>query len=387
MKTRITSMVSRTFKHFMSRNLAINKPGLLASFFLLFLLPTTVFAVPPTTQPRYLYVADPVGLQILAYKITPITGKLVALPCSPIPDISQPVTLTVDRDGAYLYVANALPLAAPGIATYTINLGTGCLAPGVPVLPMLPLSAAVEMGITAHDDFLYVSDSFNNVVWGYVNNPPGTLTPMIGTPFPAGAPVQGLAADTIGSYLYVANDLPAGPIQQSTYGGGGIPGPFFPFAATDPFQMAVDPVGQCLHVTDNPGNTLTTYSIAIGGAIAVSSVNVTGGAGANPWGVSVDTEDHLVYVANNVANTVAGFLVEPVACKLAPVAGSPFTVGLGALAPEGIAVDPTGRFVYAADSNGFISGYTINENTGKLVGIAPFPLPAGISPVAIAIQP
>jgi hypothetical protein len=43
--------------------------------------------------------------------------------------------------------------------------------------------------------------------------------------------------------------------------------------------------------------------------------------------------------------------------------------------------------VYAADSNGFISGYTINENTGKLVGIAPFPLPAGISPVAIAIQP
>jgi 6-phosphogluconolactonase len=387
MKTRITSKISRIFKHFVTENRAMSKQQLLACLCLA-LLPTTVLAAPPpVTQDRYLYMADPVGLQILAYKITPVTGVLVPLACSPIADLNKPVTLTVDRDGAFLYVADALPAAAPTINTYPINLATGCL--GAPVAvgpPMAPGATAVQMELTAHDMFLYVSDSFNNVVWAYVNFPAGTLA-LIG-PFPAGAPVEGLAVDMVGSYLYVADNAAVGPIQQSTYGPGGVPGPFAPFPSTpNPFEMAIDTVGQCLHVTNNPGNTLTSYSIGPGGVIgAPSSINVTGAAGANPWGVGVDVQDQLVYVANNGANSVTGFLIDPANCKLAPV-NAPYALGVGALAPEGLAVDPTGRFVYVADSNGFISGYTINEKTGKLVGIAPFPLPAGLGPTVIAIQP
>jgi DNA-binding beta-propeller fold protein YncE len=345
-----------------------------------------------TTQLRYLYAVDPTGAggQILAYSITPITGKLVPLTCSPIADTAYPVAAIVDRDGAFLYVANQLPAE---ISTYSINLNTGCLTYDSSQ-PLATTSVPFAMGLTAHDAYLYVSDTATNQVWELTNNPPGTLAPAV--PYPAGPfPLEGLAVDPVGSFVFAANDYSSvnGEIQEGTYGAGGALPPLTPYTTSpsvtpNPFEMAVDPVGQCLLVTNNPGADMTTYSInPLGALVAVTSLNVTG---TNPWGVTIDVQDQLAYVANNGSGTVSGYTIEPGSCKLGNVTGSPFSLGLGALRPEGLSADPTGRFLYVADNNGYISEYTINEKTGKLVAIVGSPLATpglGTAPVAIAIQP
>jgi 6-phosphogluconolactonase (cycloisomerase 2 family) len=57
---------------------------------------------------------------------------------------------------------------------------------------------------------------------------------------------------------------------------------------------------------------------------------------------------------------------------------SPFNVTAGAVDPQSIAVDPTGKFAYVAsegcDSLGYVSMYTINPTTGALATIGP-PVP------------
>jgi 6-phosphogluconolactonase (cycloisomerase 2 family) len=410
MKTRAISQMLQSFAGPMSatsapksqtksQTRAVRLGKLFVACLCLVLFTGSLFALPPSaTQLRYLYVTDPTGAagQILGYSITPITGKLVALGCSPTLDPDYPVNAIVDKSGAYLYVANQFP--TPEIATYSIDVASGCLTPyGVPqVLPAGSLPFA--MGLTAHDGFLYVSDTFSDNVWELTNNPIGTL----GVPAPTYVgPLQleGLAVDQVGSYVFVANVDTAlvGEIGEMPYSAGGTLGLLTDYTTTipvspNPFELAIDPIigpqGQCLIATNNPGTNVTTYSVnASGGLVAVTSTNV---AGTNPWGVTIDVEDQLAYVANNVSNTVSGYTIDPFSCKLGNVTGNPFTVGAGAASPEGLSVDPTGRFLYVADNNGYISEYTIDEKTGKLTAIAGSPLAtpgAGTAPTAIAIQP
>jgi hypothetical protein len=49
---------------------------------------------------------------------------------------------------------------------------------------------------------------------------------------------------------------------------------------------------------------------------------------------------------------------------------------------EPIAVDPSGNFAYAADSNGGIDVFSINASTGALTAVAGSPFPAGLGGAA-----
>jgi DNA-binding beta-propeller fold protein YncE len=68
---------------------------------------------------------------------------------------------------------------------------------------------------------------------------------------------------------------------------------------------------------------------------------------------------------------------------LSEVRGSPFPTGV---APLGVAVDPTGEFVYVANkSSSNVSAYVIIPSTGALSEIAGSPFPAGVAPNDITI--
>ena len=72
-------------------------------------------------------------------------------------------------------------------------------------------------------------------------------------------------------------------------------------------------------------------------------------------------------------NSILAFTIDPATGVLAPVAGSPFAVKV-ALGPAAIAVDPTGRFVYVANTGDTaMSVYTINSSTGALTLVQQLP--------------
>ncbi|MCX5823506.1 MAG: beta-propeller fold lactonase family protein, partial [Deltaproteobacteria bacterium] len=105
--------------------------------------------------------------------------------------------------------------------------------------------------------------------------------------------------------------------------------------------------------------------------ISVYTINVTTGAltagtavaaGTNPASVAVDPSGKFVYAANGGSNNISVYTINTTTGAL--TAGTTVAAGTS---PDSIAVDPSGKFAYAAnwDSNN-ISVYTINAATGAL---------------------
>ena len=107
-------------------------------------------------------------------------------------------------------------------------------------------------------------------------------------------------------------------------------------------------------------------------------------------GVAVHPSGKFVYVAAfsypGFSGNISGYTINPSTGALTSIAGSPFAAGGE---PRGVAVDPSGKFVYVANSDsGNVSGYTINLPTGALTPIAGSPFPAGgKAPNSVAVDP
>jgi 6-phosphogluconolactonase (cycloisomerase 2 family) len=134
--------------------------------------------------------------------------------------------------------------------------------------------------------FLYVTDPAHNAVLGFAIQGGGALSPINGSPFIAGAQPSGLAIDSQGALLYVANK-----------GSNNVSG------------FAIDANSGAL------------------GAISGSPF-ATGGVG--PAAVAVDSTTSFVYVGEQGSHDVAAFTIGGNG-SLKPVAGSPFGAATAAL--------------------------------------------------------
>jgi len=92
--------------------------------------------------------------------------------------------------------------------------------------------------------------------------------------------------------------------------------------------------------------------------------------------VTVDPTGRFVYAANEYwSNDVSAFAIDGTSGALTPVPGSPFPAVNYA---DSVTVDPTGQFAYAGNFQGHnISAYIIDGTSGALTPIAgsPFPTP------------
>jgi 6-phosphogluconolactonase len=94
----------------------------------------------------------------------------------------------------------------------------------------------------------------------------------------------------------------------------------------------------------------------------------------------------FAYVANAHKASVSAYRITADGA-LTPVKGSPFAAGNG---PDSLAIDPTGKFIYAVNQSGSystISGYTIDLTSGALTPIKGSPFPSGFNSLNIAIDP
>ena len=101
-----------------------------------------------------------------------------------------------------------------------------------------------------------------------------------------------------------------------------------------------------------------------------------------PISVAVDPTGRFVYATQGFA--ISGYKIKAATGELTPVRGSPFS----SHDPIGIVVDPTGRFVYAANFHaGNVTAYRIDTDSGRLTDIPGSPFAADSGSYSVAVDP
>jgi 6-phosphogluconolactonase len=276
--------------------------------------------------------------------------------------------------------------ASGSVALLHINGATGAITMGAQT-PQTQGTTPKGLALLPSKKFLYVANSFADTISIFNVGSDGSLT-LSGTPTPAGQGPDAAVIDPSGKYLLVtnnfSNDISVFSIDAST-GALSQVGLTVP-ANKGPSEILITPSGKFVYVT-NPGpGTVTAFTFSNGILSQLTSSPTQSGLGA--IGLAVDSSERFLYVANAAApnslvtsqGNISGFNIDPNTGALTPILGSPFTSSNGSL-PTALTVDPSGRFVYAIASGSSFSiwCFAITPTNGQLTPVtnSPFSLAAG----------
>ncbi|HMD70795.1 MAG TPA: beta-propeller fold lactonase family protein [Bryobacteraceae bacterium] len=299
-----------------------------------------------TVEPRgkFLYVAESAGQfggnSVAGYAISPATGALSKVPNSPFAVGGNPIGLSVDPAGKFLYVVNQGGTSVNGFA---INTLFGSLTP-VPGTQAAAGLAPTGVLVDATGKFLYVTSQGSNAVFAHAIDPgTGALTPIAGSPFPTGAGPSRLTEDAAGKFLFVTNQggnsVSVYTINATTGALTPVSGSPFP-AGTGPTAVGVDPGGNFAYVANGSGDNLSAYSINRSSGALTPLPGSPFSSPRAPYGVLFDPTGQFVYVPNLVSNNVSAFAFNSTSGALTPVPGSPFAAGGGPQRPAAVQFSP-----------------------------------------------
>jgi 6-phosphogluconolactonase len=299
------------------------------------------------------------------------------------------------------------------------------------VLVLIFAGFAGCIGCTTSSHYVYVTLPAANEVAAYREDPySGTLTQLSGSPYTVGDGAVSLVLHPSGKFLYVANPGTAGAAEndislfdvQSNGTLAEVPprtsvAPF----GSQPSLLVMDPAGGYLYVMNSLSNNISVFSIdsssgvltqlpnspfPIGvpllnmkvtpsgnylfvsssspvssgtpyGSIAVYSLNAgtltltarpISSAGSTPNGMAVDPTGTYLYVTNTGTNSIAIFSIGS-SGALTQVNGSPLA-GYVDGDPVSLILDPKGQFLYVANqASNNVAVYSISSTTGLPVAL------------------
>lgn len=236
----------------------------------------------------------------------------------------------------------------------------------------------------------------------------------LGTPIATGKNPSAIAIDPTGKYAYVTNfgasslTPPAGPSTISQYNVSATDGSLSPMSAptavsgSGPNAIVFTPNGSYAYVVNVGDGTVSQYAVGSTGSLtALTPATIVTGTGTpsttqttgtRPFGLAVDPTGSYLYVANSGEGTISQFAIMPAS------SGSPGTLSLIAPAVvsvtagsgvSSVTVDATGKFVYGTNrSSNTISQFAITTGTGALTPMTPTSVTSGTtttsSPTSIA---
>jgi 6-phosphogluconolactonase (cycloisomerase 2 family) len=300
---------------------------------------------------------------------------------------STTVTLTNGNAGIqanFIYTEYVYLSSFGGNCTsaFWINPGTGALT-AVSGSPFATGNFPGSIAVSPAGNFVYVADS-TSISANTINPNSGALTAVSGSPWTIGTQPGEMTVDPTGKFLYVADvngEIDAFTIDSGTGALTAVSGS--PFATGTTGYFAVAPTGKFLYNTGTGGqNVVSAYSIdSSTGALTEIGSSPTG---IQPQGVAIDPTGEFLYVANIGSSNVSAFTINTSTGALTAVSGSPFAAGVSLF---DIKVDPTGHFVYSSDwQTGGISAFTINTSSGALTAVSGSPFAGGSDPRGIAID-
>jgi 6-phosphogluconolactonase (cycloisomerase 2 family) len=246
--------------------------------------------------------------------------------------------------------------------------------------------------------FVYVVGQGDNAIHAFSEKSTGDLSPLAVSSFSTVPRPVSIALHPSRNFLYVPNETsntvsgfaidhtagvltPIGTAQPPTPVCG-------PGVCSNPIGVAVNSGGQFLFVL-NQGSA--SASPAVPASISVFNIDQTRGllspasfttiTAASPQFLAISPTQGFLYVSNGAAGNISAFAIGTNGA-LTELGGSPFSLGAGAVA-AGLAIDPKGQFLYAADSaNNKIASF--NVAGGPLAAVGSFP--AGTKPVAVTVD-
>jgi DNA-binding beta-propeller fold protein YncE len=345
----------------------------------------TSVAVSCSSHLGFAYAANANSNDVSQYVIASDGGLLPITPAS-VPAGNYPTSVAVDPTRRYAYVAN---LGGSSVSQYTVGID-GTLSPMTPVATVSTGAGSQPVSVTVDPTGRYayvVLAGSSGYIAQYAIGTGGALTPLSPATVTAGNDPIPIVIDPTGHYAYVGN-LNDNTVSQFSIGSGGGLVPLSPATVptgTLPQGIAVDPTGRYVYVTNygagnSGGNNVSQYTIGAGGALTpMTPATVVVGSGSScPVGIAVDPTGSYVYVANNCTSTIAQFTI---GTGGALSAMSPATIPMSSTS-VGITMDPTGHFVYVTNGNGNIAQYSLGAG-GSLVPLSPTTVPAGNYPYAI----
>ncbi len=335
--------------------------------------------------PEFLYVSDTIG-QLFGFSVDGNSGALTTIRNGRPMDVvgvgaTGVVRIAADPNGTDLYYSRA-QLAGGANLGVLFSMGAGELG----TWPDMNQSVTMPPGKVAVDPLgknLYLIPdpsarsreilSFS-ITSGTPHSPHlvALSTPTTAVP---GVP-QDITVDPSGHYVYVTFGGAAGA-QVAGYSRDQTTGaltnlPNSPFANTggsDSQGIRITPSGSFAVIANAATNNVSVMSLD---ATTGTLTNVAGSpfaAGASPLAVAVDPSSKFVFAANEGDNTLSTYSIGA-GGTLSAVAGSPYTVGSK---PQSVTVDPSGQFVYVATADGNVWGFALNTTTGSLTAVTGSP--------------
>jgi 6-phosphogluconolactonase (cycloisomerase 2 family) len=204
---------------------------------------------------------------------------------------------------------------------------------------------------------LFVSDNGSASVSPFSINGDGSLTPVACDPLTtcaAGSNPEGTAIDPTGRFLYVASGTP-GEVAIFAIGTDGtavrVPCTTPNCAAPRPFGIAVAPSGRFLYTTSpDPDDSVSAFAVGTDGKLTPVPCNPVSNcaSGHDPAGVAVAPSGRFLYVANNGADSISTYKIESNG-SITPVPCSPISNCATGMSPNGIKTSPSGRFLYVTN--------------------------------------
>ena len=335
---------------------------------------------PSTSVPRFAYVANEGDHTVSVYTVDAATGQLRHRGYARAG--AAPHAVAVDPAGKFVYVANN---ASNDVSAYSVDAASGALTP-VAGSPFPAGDGPQSVVVDATGRFVYVTNlSLNpggsSVSAFTVDATTGALTPVACGPFLAGAYPYGVALAPNGKFAYVAS----GDIGISAYRVNATTGALVqvvgsPFAAGNgSYFVTVDPTSRFAYVANGGGGTISAFAIdATTGALTpVGDATATDGLRI----ITVAPSGRFLYVANENAGHVAAFAIDATTGALSAVPGSPFAAGPFTYS---VVVDPSGRFAYATNRRAdTVSIFLVDATTGALSAQSPVAARSGAIGMAV----
>lgn len=322
---------------------------------------------------------------LLAASTSPGCSSSIGIRACPV---SSPPGCTLPTAPLFVYVANGPPDGT--ISAYSINIGNGVLTPlaGSPYPAGGLAPSGFALTYSTSPQFLYLATSGGATFSGFSINPnTGALTPIPGSPFASsGNNPAAIAVDPSFPFLYAANagsnSISAFTMSMST---GALTAVGSPVSVNfAPNGLATDPVGLFLYVSTLSGASGDLEGFSINTATGALTP-IAGSPFASFLATALVTppSSNFLYAADE-----AGFIhVFSIAAggALAEINGSPYPAGNE---PFSMDLDALGEFLYAANFvSDNVSAYAINATTGALSPVAGSPFAVGHAPQGVAVFP
>lgn len=163
-------------------------------------------------------------------------------------------------------------------------------------------------------------------------------------------------------------------------------------------QMVADPLGRFAYVANLVSNasdqaTISMYTIDATTGILTPTSPATVPTGFLPQGIAIDPQGRFVYTVNTDDSSVSMFTINQttgVLTATTPASVSTLIPGESLSLPAFLTVDPTGRFLYVSASDSVdasVSMFSINQTTGVLTPTSPATVLTGGIPFQVVVAP